>query len=100
MKSLFNKGGRAYVHQLKYEDGRIETFRLNPGSTMAVPDKVADIWLRSDEIMEVGKEDKAKDDEIARLKAENEKLKAKTEKAEEKKPAKARRGKKAKKDEE
>ena len=106
MKSLYNKSLRAYVHQQTDENGRIVTYRLNPGATVSVPDNIADIWLKSNEIMEVGKEDKAKDDEIARLKAENEKLKAKAEKAEEepkeekkveKAPAKAKRTRKSKK---
>ncbi|MBO7733116.1 MAG: hypothetical protein J6S67_11200 [Methanobrevibacter sp.] len=102
MKSLYNKSLRAYVHQQADENGKIITYRLNPGATVAIPDNIADIWLKSNEIMEVGKEDKAKDEEIARLKAENEKLKAEAEKPEEeeKKPAKAKRTRKAKKDEE
>ena len=86
MKSLYNKSLRAYVHQQADENGRIVTYRLNPGATASIPDNIADMWLRSDEVMEVGKEDKAKDDEIARLKAENEKLKAEAEKPEEKEP--------------
>ena len=101
MKSLYNKSLRAYVHQQADENGKIITYRLNPSATISVPDNIADIWLKSNEIMEVGKEDKAKDEEIARLKAENEKLKAEAEKTEEEpeeKPAKAKRTRKSKKD--
>lgn len=44
------------------------------GSTQEVPDEISKIWLNTGDVVKV--DDGSKDDEIARLKAENERLKA------------------------
>lgn len=66
MITVYNNSQRAYVHEIK-EGEKIKVYRLNPHTKLAVPDEVAKIWLKSEEIMEAVNEDK--DAKIAELEA-------------------------------
>lgn len=51
-----------------------EIIILEPGATKEIPDVIANIWIKTNDVIVV--DDGSKDAEIERLKAENEKLKA------------------------
>lgn len=70
-----NISKRKYLHYLgKDKEGKNIFAVLLPKETKEIPDDVAQIWLKTGDIVKV--DDGSKDKEIARLKAENEKLKA------------------------
>lgn len=52
-----------------------KTVRINAGEEKDIPDDIAKLWLATNKVVKV--DDGKKEAEIARLKAENEKLKAK-----------------------
>lgn len=73
-----NISKRKYLHFLgKDKEGKNIFAELLPKETKDIPDDVAKIWLKTGDIIKV--DDGSKDKEIARLKAENEKLKAQAE---------------------
>ena len=78
---LFNTSKRTYMHIIKEtdEDGNEKDvyITLEPRETKEIPDFIAEIWLKGGEVVKVADEE-AKDEEIAKLKAENEELKKKT----------------------
>lgn len=70
-----NISKRKYLHYLgKDKEGKNIFAVLLPKETKDISDDVAKIWLNTGDIVKV--DDGSKDKEIARLKAENEKLKA------------------------
>lgn len=70
-----NISKRKYLHFLgKDKEGKNIFAELLPKETKDIPDDVAKIWLKTGDVVKV--DDGSKDKEIARLKAENEKLKA------------------------
>ena len=76
---LFNTSKRTYMHIIKETDesGNEKDIyiTLEPRETKDIPDEIAEIWLKGGEVVKVADEE-AKDAEIAKLKAENEELKA------------------------
>lgn len=70
-----NVSKRRYIHALGDE-----YIMLNADESKEIPDEVAKIWIKMGEIVKV--DDGSKDKEIARLKAENKKLKAQSKCAE------------------
>lgn len=64
-----NVSKRRYMHQFKDE-----IVILDAGATKNIPDVIANIWIKTNDVIVV--DDGSKDAEIERLKAENEKLKA------------------------
>lgn len=72
---LFNTSKRTYMHIVKDEEGKDVYITLEPRETKDIPDEIAEIWLKGGEVVKVADEE-AKDAEIAKLKAENEELKA------------------------
>lgn len=76
-----NISKRKYIHYLgKDEQGKNLFAEISAKETKDIPDAVAEIWLKTGDIVKV--DDGSKDKEIARLKAENEKLKAQSKCAE------------------
>jgi len=73
-----NVSKRRYLHYLGKDKENKDMFaKLEPDETKEIPDDVAKIWLKTEEVVKV--DDGSKDKEIERLKAENEKLKAQAE---------------------
>jgi hypothetical protein len=66
-----NVSKRRYMHS--FGD---ELIILEAGATKEIPDVIANIWIKTNDVIVV--DDGSKDAEIERLKAENEKLKAMT----------------------
>ena len=64
-----NVSKRRYMHS--FGD---EIIILEPGATKEIPDVIANIWIKTNDVIVV--DDGSKDAEIERLRAENEKLKA------------------------
>lgn len=69
-----NVSKRRYMHAVFDENNEQTIISINPEETKEVDDNIAKLWLKTGEVVKV--DDGSKDDEIARLKAENEKLKA------------------------
>lgn len=69
-----NVSKRKYLHSLLDDKGEQVIIEINPDETKEIVDFVAELWLKTGEVVLV--DDGSKDKEIERLKAENEKLKA------------------------
>lgn len=68
MKKVLNTSQRIYRHQVIDEKGVATVYMVEPNKTAEVPDDIAELWARSDEIQFVGATSDEKDAEIARLK--------------------------------
>lgn len=68
-----NISKRKYMHAIMVE-GKPVVISLDKGEKKDIQKDIAEIWLKTGEVIKV--DDGSKDKEIARLKAENEKLKA------------------------
>ena len=79
---VYNKSSRKYQHSEFDEDNKLITIELPPKTDAEIPDEIAEKWLKTGEVVEYVKPEDAKakqaelEEEIAKLKAENEKLKA------------------------
>lgn len=79
---VYNKSSRKYQHSEFDKDNKLITIELPPKTDAEIPDKIAKKWLKTGEVIEYVKPEDAKakqaelEEEIAKLKAENEKLKA------------------------
>ena len=71
-----NVSKRRYMHSFKDE-----IVILDAGATKDIPDVIANIWIKTNDVIVV--DDGSKDAEIERLKAENAKLKAQANSSEE-----------------
>lgn len=65
-----NVSKRRYLHYI--DDDHI--YMIDAGQEKEIDDEIAKIWLKTEDVVKV--DNGEKDEEIARLKAENEKLKA------------------------
>lgn len=72
-----NVSKRKYMHAVFDENNEQIIISINPDETKEIDDKIANLWLKTGEVVKV--DDGSKDKEIERLKAENEKLKAQAE---------------------
>lgn len=79
---VLNTGKRIYMHQIE-KDGEPVVYKLKPSEKAEIPDDIASIWIKGGEVQQVA--DDKKDAEIAKLKAENAKLKKATTKTTKKK---------------
>ena len=70
---VYNKSSRMYQHE---HDGK--TYCLPPKTDIEVPDKIAELWLKTGEVVEYVKPEEAKATQ-AKLEEENAKLKAELE---------------------
>ena len=61
------------MHAVFDENNEQIIISINPDETKEIDDKIANLWLKTGEVVKV--DDGSKDKEIERLKAENEKLK-------------------------
>lgn len=92
---VYNKSSRKYQHSEFDKDNKLITIELLPKTDAEIPDEIAKKWLKTGEVVEYVKPEDAKakqaelEEEIAKLKAENEKLKAKQAKEDEPEDAKA-----------
>lgn len=68
-----NISKRKFMHAVINEKGEQEIITLNPEETKKIADDIANIWLKTKEVIKV--DDGSKDEEIKKLKEENEKLK-------------------------
>ena len=79
---LYNKSKRAYQHSYFDDKNKLVSITLLPKETKEIDDTIAEIWLKTGEVVEYAdpkevKETQAKlEDENAKLKAEIEALKA------------------------
>lgn len=79
---LYNKSSRMYQHTYFDEKKVFHAINLLPKTDAEIPDEIAKKWLNTGEVVEYVKPEDAKakqaelEEEIAKLKAENEKLKA------------------------
>lgn len=79
---VYNKSSRKYQHSEFNEKNKLVTIELPPKTDAEIPDEIAKKWLATGEVVEYVKPEDAKakqaelEEEIAKLKAENEKLKA------------------------
>ncbi len=79
---VYNKSSRKYQHSEFDKDNKLITIELPPKTDAEIPDKIAKKWLKTGEVIEYVKPEDAKakqaelEEEIAKLKAGNEKLKA------------------------
>lgn len=79
---VYNKSSRKYQHSEFNEKNKLVTIELLPKTDAEIPDEIAKKWLKTGEVVEYVKPEDAKakqaelEEEIAKLKAENEKLKA------------------------
>lgn len=79
---VYNKSSRKYQHSEFNKDNKLVTIELLPKTDAEIPDEIAKKWLKTGEVVEYVKPEDAKakqaelEEEIAKLKAENEKLKA------------------------
>lgn len=79
---VYNKSSRKYQHSEFDKDNKLVTIELLPKTDAEIPDEIAKKWLKTGEVVEYVKPEDAKakqaelEEEIAKLKAENEKLKA------------------------
>lgn len=79
---VYNKSSRKYQHSEFNKDNKLVTIELLPKTDAEIPDEIAKKWLDTGEVVEYVKPEDAKakqaelEEEIAKLKAENEKLKA------------------------
>lgn len=86
---VYNKSSRKYQHSEFNEKNKLVTIELPPKTDAEIPDEIAKKWLATGEVVEYVKPEDAKakqaelEEEIAKLKAENEKLKAKQAKEDE-----------------
>ena len=69
-----NISKRKFLHALIDENGEQVIISIEPDETKEIEDFIAEIWLKTGDVVKV--DDGSKDKEIERLKAENEKLKA------------------------
>ena len=69
-----NISQRKFLHALTDENGEQVIISIEPDETKEIEDFIAEIWLKTGDVVKV--DDGSKDKEIERLKAENEKLKA------------------------
>lgn len=80
---LYNKSKRAYQHSYFDEKNKLVSITLLPKQTKEIDDKIAEIWLKTGEVVEYADPKEVKKtqaklaDENAKLKAEIEALKAK-----------------------
>lgn len=79
---LYNKSSRMYQHTYFDKKNKFHAINFMPKTDAEIPDDIAKAWLKTGEIVEYVKPEEAKakqaelEEEIAKLKAENEKLKA------------------------
>lgn len=79
---VYNKSSRKYQHSEFNKDNKLVTIELLPKTDAEIPDEIAKKWLKTGEVVEYVKPEDAKakqaelEEDIAKLKAENEKLKA------------------------
>lgn len=79
---LYNKSSRMYQHTYFDKKNKFHAINFMPKTDAEIPDKIAKKWLKTGEVIEYVKPEDAKakqaelEEEIAKLKAENEKLKA------------------------
>lgn len=78
---VYNKSSRKYQHSEFNKDNKLVTIELLPKTDAEIPDEIAKKWLKTGEVVEYVKPEDAKakqaelEEDIAKLKAENEKLK-------------------------
>ena len=72
-----NKAKHAFQHSYMDAKQVLQIIEIQPGEVKDIPEEVAKVWLKMDDVVEFvePKEAKALEDENAKLKAELEKLK-------------------------
>ncbi len=78
---VYNKSSRMYQHSEMDKNNKLVVINLPPKADAEIPDNIAELWLKTGEVVEYVKPEEAKaaqaklEEENAKLKAELEKLK-------------------------
>ena len=85
---VYNKSSRMYQHSEMDKNNKLVVINLPPKTDAEIPDNIAELWLKTGEVVEYVKPEEAKAKQAA-LEEENTKLKAELEKLKKAQPEEA-----------